>query len=50
VQIRELGVRRESVEAAFLRVLGDDGAVHRDAPYRTQGEAEAEAQAQEGRQ
>ena len=24
VQIRELGVRRESVETAFLRVLGDD--------------------------
>jgi ABC-2 type transport system ATP-binding protein len=24
LQIRELGVRRESVEAAFLRVLGDD--------------------------
>jgi len=35
LQIRELGVRRESVEAAFLRVLGDDGARHSDAPYRT---------------
>ena len=35
VQIRELGVRRESVEAAFLRVLGDDGARRTDAPYRT---------------
>ena len=35
LQIRELGVRRESVEAAFLRVLGDDGVRHTDAPYRT---------------
>ena len=26
LQIRELGVRRESVEAAFLRVIGDDAA------------------------
>jgi ABC-2 type transport system ATP-binding protein len=26
LQVRELGVRRESVEAAFLRVLGDDRA------------------------
>ena len=25
LQIRELGVRRESVEAAFLRVIGDEG-------------------------
>jgi ABC-2 type transport system ATP-binding protein len=35
LQIRELGVRRESVEAAFLRVLGDDGTRRTDAPYRT---------------
>jgi len=27
LQVRELAVRRESVEAAFLRVLGDDGAL-----------------------
>jgi ABC-2 type transport system ATP-binding protein len=35
LQVRELGVRRESVEAAFLRVLGDGGAPRADAPYRT---------------
>jgi hypothetical protein len=27
LQVRELGVRRESVEAAFLRVLGEDAAI-----------------------
>jgi ABC-2 type transport system ATP-binding protein len=41
LQVRELGVRRESVEAAFLRVLGDDGAVRGDAPYRTPAGAPA---------
>ena len=32
LQVRELGVRRESVEAAFLCVLGEDGATRRAAP------------------
>jgi ABC-2 type transport system ATP-binding protein len=34
LQIRELGVRRESLEAAFLRVIGDAGAPREAAPYR----------------
>jgi ABC-2 type transport system ATP-binding protein len=34
VQVRELGVRRESVEAAFLRVLGDDAAAPRRPLYQ----------------
>jgi len=38
LQVRELGVRRDSMEAAFLRVLGDGGA-RADAPYRTPGAA-----------
>jgi ABC-2 type transport system ATP-binding protein len=36
LQVRELGVRRDSMEAAFLRVLGA-GPGHHDAPYRTPG-------------
>ena len=32
LQVRELGVRRESVEAAFLRVLGEDGPARGAAP------------------
>jgi ABC-2 type transport system ATP-binding protein len=35
LQIRELGVRRESIEAAFLRVLGDGPGGGDRAPYRT---------------
>jgi len=34
LQVRELGVRRESVEAAFLRVLGDDRAAADRPLYR----------------
>ncbi|HEX3477225.1 MAG TPA: ABC transporter ATP-binding protein [Kofleriaceae bacterium] len=34
LQVRELGVRRESVEAAFLRVLGETGGPGGDPPYR----------------
>jgi ABC-2 type transport system ATP-binding protein len=32
LQVRELGVRRESVEAAFLRVLGEDAAIRGAGP------------------
>jgi ABC-2 type transport system ATP-binding protein len=32
LQVRELGVRRESVEAAFLRVLGENGTTRGAAP------------------
>jgi ABC-2 type transport system ATP-binding protein len=35
LQIRELGVRRESVEAAFLRVIGDRTAAPGDGIYRS---------------
>jgi ABC-2 type transport system ATP-binding protein len=34
LQVRELGVRRESVEAAFLRVIGDTGPAPGDGVYR----------------
>jgi ABC-2 type transport system ATP-binding protein len=39
LQVREIAVRRESVEAAFLRVLGEGTAARGDGPYRApQGE------------
>jgi ABC-2 type transport system ATP-binding protein len=39
LQIRELGVRRESMEAAFLRVLGDDPGIAAGAPAPMPGGA-----------
>jgi hypothetical protein len=39
LQVRELGVRRESVEAGFLRVLGEDGATRAAAPRPHDGGA-----------
>jgi hypothetical protein len=35
LQVRELGVRRESVEAAFLRVIGDGAVPPSGIPQRT---------------
>jgi hypothetical protein len=39
LQVRELGVRRESIEAAFLRVLGNAPASRERDPYRTPARA-----------
>jgi hypothetical protein len=39
LQVRELGVRRESVEAAFLRVLGEDQAARGAVPAPPDGGA-----------